>query len=239
MDKIDECISQAPIFSKLSEKDRDGLIALAQQRKYEKGETICWQGESWPMAAYLAFGVAEWAMLSPEGKRQVVFKLNACDVVWAHSILDDQPMPVSLEVKESTLVYLWPREIIQLLISQNVEVVWDVSRVLLISMRHVREVVYGFAFHPVAGRLAQLLLTHYQPVEGQPAPRNMTLDEMAETVGTTRELVSRTLHRFADDDMIQINRLEFVFTDKKRLEKWRGMIKRETPDTREFRFYAG
>lgn len=71
---------------------------------------------------------------------------------------------------------------------------------------------------PVAGRLARLLLEHYQPVEGQPAPRNLTLDEMAETVGTTHELVSRTLHRFADEGMIQINRMEFIFTDPAALE---------------------
>jgi CRP-like cAMP-binding protein len=71
----------------------------------------------------------------------------------------------------------------------------------------------------VAGRLARLLLQHYQPVKGQPAPRNLTLDEMAETVGTTRELVSRTLHRFADEDMIQINRMEFVFKNPAGLEE--------------------
>jgi len=191
------------------------------------------------MAAYLVSGTVEWAMLSPEGKCQVVFKLNACDVVWAHSISDDQPVPASLEAKESTLVYLWPRETILPVISQNVEAVWDVSRVLLSYMRHVREIVYGFAFHPVAGRLARLLLEHYQPVEEQPAPRNMTLDEMAEMVGTTRELVSHTMHRFAGEDMIQINRLEFVFNDKSRWEKWQGMSRRETPEYREFRFYAG
>jgi CRP/FNR family transcriptional regulator len=85
-------------------------------------------------------------------------------------------------------------------------------------MRQVREVVYGFAFHPVAGRLARLLLTHYQPVEGQPAPRDLTLDEMADSIGTTRELVSRTLHRFADEGLIEVSRVHFVFTNRSELE---------------------
>lgn len=218
MQEIDKCFSQTPIFSKLIEKDRVDLIALARQQVYEKGQTICWQGEIWPIAAYLASGQAEWAMLSPEGKRQVVFKLHACDVVWAHSMLDDEPMPASLEVKETALVYLWTREAIMPIVSHSAEAVWDVSRVLLRYMRRVREVVYGFAFHPVAGRLARLLLDRYQPVAGQPAPRNLTLDEMAETVGTTRELVSRTLHRFADEGMIQINRMEFIFKNPDALE---------------------
>ncbi|MFZ5821479.1 MAG: Crp/Fnr family transcriptional regulator [Chloroflexota bacterium] len=218
MQDIQACLSRAPIFSRLSEADRNQLASIAQKRTFEKGEVICWQGETWPMAAYLASGQAEWAMLSPDGKRQVVFKLQACDVVWSHSILDDQPMPASLEVKETALVYLWPRETIMPFVSRSTEAVWDVSRVLLRYMRRVREVVYGFAFHPVAGRLARLLLEHYQPVKGQPTPRNLTLDEMAETVGTTRELVSRTLHRFADEGLIQINRMEFVFKNPDALE---------------------
>jgi len=45
---------------------------------------------------------------------------------------------------------------------------------------------------------------------------------MADTVGTTRELVSKTLHRFAEQGMIQINRVEFVFTNRSKLEKLAG-----------------
>jgi CRP/FNR family transcriptional regulator len=83
-----------------------------------------------------------------------------------------------------------------------------------------------FAFHPVAGRLARLLLTHYKPVDGQPAPRNLTLDQMAETVGTTRELVSRTLHRFADEGLVRVNRVEFAFLDRGGLEELAGGMDR-------------
>ena len=82
----------------------------------------------------------------------------------------------------------------------------------------VREVVYGFAFHPVAGRLAKLLITHYDPMDGEPAPRDLSLDQMADTVGTTRELISRTLHRFADEGLIRVNRVELAFLDRDRLE---------------------
>jgi hypothetical protein len=45
---------------------------------------------------------------------------------------------------------------------------------------------------------------------------------MAHTIGTTRELVSKTLHRFADDGMIEISRVEFTFTDKNRLQEIAG-----------------
>jgi hypothetical protein len=42
---------------------------------------------------------------------------------------------------------------------------------------------------------------------------------MTETVGTTRELVNCILHRFAAEDIIQINCMEFVFMNPEALEE--------------------
>jgi CRP-like cAMP-binding protein len=59
-------------------------------------------------------------------------------------------------------------------------------------------------------------------VDGKSAPRDLSLDQMADTVGTTRELVSRTLHRFADEGLIQISRMELAFLDREKLESLAG-----------------
>ena len=222
MQKILDCLSLAPVFSKLTDRDRQELMKHALEKKYSKDEYVCWQGEAWPYVAYIATGKLEWAMLSPEGRRQVVFSLKSCEVIWGHSVVDNLPMPASLEVREDAVLYLWERESILPTLLRNAEAAWDVSHVLIEYMRHVREVVYGFAFHPVAGRLARLLLTHYEPMDGKPAPRDLTLDQMADTVGTTRELVSRTLHRFADEGLIRVNRVEFAFLDREKLESLAG-----------------
>ncbi|MEW5827394.1 MAG: Crp/Fnr family transcriptional regulator [Chloroflexota bacterium] len=222
MPKIPDFLSQAPVFSKLTERERAELVATATEKKYSKDDFICWQGEVWPYVAFIASGRLEWAMLSPEGRRQVVFSLRPGEVVWGHSVVDGLSMPASLEVREDAVLYLWGRDAVLPLIQENAQAAWDVSTILVQYMRNVREVVYGFAFHPVAGRLARLLLTHYHPVDGQPAPRNLTLDQMADTVGTTRELVSRTLHRFADEGLIRVNRVEFAFLDRERLENLAG-----------------
>ena len=222
MQTVLECLSRAPVFEKLSDADRAELVGRASRKVHERGEVICWQGELWANDAYIVSGQAEWVMVSPEGKRQVVFKLGACEVVWGHSIFDDQPMPASLEAAQRVELLLWSREVVVPIVSRSPEAVWETGRVLVHYMRHVREVVYGFAFHPVAGRLARLLLTHYQHADGDSAPRDLTLDQMADTIGTTRELVSRTLHRFADEGLIRVNRVELAFLDREKLETIAG-----------------
>jgi CRP/FNR family transcriptional regulator len=222
MHTLNTCLKESPVFSKLSSTEHTELARLAVRKTYHKGEFICMQGDNWPYVLYLASGRLGWSMLSPDGKRHVVFRLDDCAVVWGHSLFDSGPMPASLEVMEESDVYFWYGEQILPVISRNVEAVWDITRELVGMMRQVREIVYGFAFHPVAGRLARLLLTHYHPVEGQQAPRDLTLDEMADSIGTTRELVSKTLHRFADEGIIEISRMQFVFTNRDELEQLAG-----------------
>jgi CRP/FNR family transcriptional regulator len=210
-------LAKAPVFEKLTDMDREELARLAEAKTYRKGEFICWQDEIWPKVLFIDSGRIDWTMLSPEGKRQIIFRMHAGDVVWGHSIFDEQPMPASLKVTARCRVHQWSGKAILPIISRNVEAVWDVSSLLVRSMRYVREVVYGFAFHSVSGRLARLLLSHYQPEEGQSVARDLTLDEMAATVGSTRELVCKVLYRFADAQVMQITRTRFVFTDTTKL----------------------
>jgi len=212
---LDNCLS----FSKLAVEDRYELARQAVRRTCQKGEFICWQGEIWSKVLVLVSGGLEWSMLSPQGKRQVVFRLEPVCAVWGHSVFDQEPMPASLEVMEDSEIYVWPSEIIVPIMSRNVEAVWDITLELITMMRQVRNIVYGFAFQPVSGRLARLLLDFYHPADGMSAERDLTLEQMANSVGTTKELVSKTLHHFADEGIIEINRMQFIFKDMEGLEE--------------------
>ena len=92
-------------------------------------------------------------------------------------------------------------------------------------MQQASTVVEGLAFQPVAGRLARLLVTFSAGREAEPIPRSLTLDEIAARIGTTREVVCRFLHRFADEGLIDITRTEFVIHDQGRLEQLASQVK--------------
>ena len=219
MIELESVLGNCLSFSKLAVEDRDELASQAARRTYQKGEFICWQGEIWSKVLVLVSGGLEWSMLSPQGKRQVIFRLEPVRSVWGHSVFDQEPMPASLEVMEDSEIYVWPSEIIVPIMSRNVEAVWAITFELITMMRQVRNVVYGFAFQPVSGRLARLLLEFYHPADGMSAERDLTLEQMANSVGTTKELVSKTLHHFADEGIIEINRMQFVFKDMEGLEE--------------------
>ena len=218
METLREKLAKAPVFRTLDTADQEKLAQLAVKKTYQKREFLCWQDEVWPRVLYLDSGRLDWLMLSPGGKRQSVFRLQAGSVVWAHSLFDNQPMPASLRALSHSVAYEWPGDVIVPIVSPNAEAVWEIASLMVHSMRRVREVVYGCAFHSVAGRLARLLVSHYQPEEGQVVPRELTLDEMAAIVGSTRELVCKILYRFARHQMLEIHRRKLVFMDVEKLK---------------------
>jgi CRP-like cAMP-binding protein len=91
-------------------------------------------------------------------------------------------------------------------------------------MLRASNIVDGLAFQPVAGRLAQYLLEQTSPGKSA-AARHQTLDEMAAHIGTTREVVCRTLHSFSDDGLIRITRTEYNITDRQALEQMTRQVK--------------
>jgi CRP-like cAMP-binding protein len=222
MELLSDLLEVLPVFSKFSPSDRFEALRLARRQVFDRGAFIFQQGDLWPNIAYFTSGQAHLVMLSQDGKRQLVFKVMGKELFLGHSLFDDQPMPASLEVKEACELYLWSKETLAPLLSQHPEALWDLIRLQAQTMRRAREIIYGFAFHPAAGRLARLLLNNYPLQDGEATPRDLTLDDMAAAVGTTRELVCKLLYRFAEDGILSLTRTQFVFTDRSKLEALAG-----------------
>ena len=121
---------------------------------------------------------------------------------------------VTLEAPCPALVYLWNRNLIEPIFIRNGRMSWELCRVMIQRMQRASAIVEGLAFQPVAGRLAHLLLDNLKDFDDAAIPRQLTLDEMAARIGTTREMVCRVLYRFADRNLIDIKRTEFLLTDK-------------------------
>jgi CRP-like cAMP-binding protein len=96
---------------------------------------------------------------------------------------------------------------------------------MIYKMTRASEILEEMAFQPVAGRLAKLLMESGLKEKHGFIYRSLTLDEMAARIGSTREMVCRFLHRFADDKIIDITRTEYRIVDHDRLNE---LVKKNT-----------
>jgi CRP/FNR family transcriptional regulator len=203
----------------LPQKKLELLVAEGVIRKYEKGQCITNAGDLWPYFFLLASGSIHALKYSLEGRSLVVTTFLPGDIFWGLAFFyEHMPMPVTLEATKTTKIYLWSIEQMHPILMENGQFSWELSRLMIGKMARASEILEEMAFQPVAGRLAKLLMENGPGTEQGVIQRSLTLDEMAARIGSTREMVCRFLHRFADEGIIDITRTEYKIVNPSRME---------------------
>ena len=208
------------IFNSISQPDLKQVEQTASSRSYQKGEKVILYGDVWPYLFLVGEGQIDAMKESGEGRSLRVASFGAGEIFWGLAFFhEDAPMPVTLEVREDSLLYLWSRDSILPILIRNGKASWELSRLMADRMQGASILVDGLAFQPVAGRLARLLLENFETAGDSAISRHLTLDEMAARIGTTREMVCRALYSFSDKKLIEVTRTEFVLTDREGLSQ--------------------
>ena len=213
-------LAQIQIFSHLSEETLQIIEACSHSRKFQSGDWIVYHEDVWPNLFCVEKGQVTAIMESPEGRSLTLVTIGEGDVFWGLAFfIENAPMPAALKATGDCELLLWSRDDLLPLIVENGKLSWDLACLAIQRVQFASEIVEKLAFQPLTGRVARLLLEQY-PASQNVVPRHLTLDEMASRVGTTREMVCRILYRFAEAGAIQINRTEFVFTDRSILDNF-------------------
>ncbi|HHX51670.1 MAG TPA: Crp/Fnr family transcriptional regulator [Clostridia bacterium] len=219
MRTIEELVSGAPVFSKLTPAQRKQLLELTVERNYRKGEIIILQGTVWPYAMLVIRGLIRANKESPEGRCLSLRSFVIGSVFWGHGLFGEYCTPATLVAYKPTTILRWAAKDLLSIITENNEALWDLCLQLSQRMMEASQTITDIAFSPVASRLARLLVDQFEAERQTHIERKMTLEEMATTIGSTREVVCRLLYRFSDKNMIQVDRSRFILVDREELNK--------------------
>lgn len=212
-------LNENKIFAHLEGDVLQKLGSAARKKRYQNGEWIVHHGDIWPNMFIILMGQVMAIKESPEGRSLTLAAFSRGDVFWGLAFfIENAPMPAALRASETCELLLWSQDELMPFIADDGRLAWELSRLAIQRAQFASEIVEKLAFQPLTGRVARLLLEQF-PISQKVVPRHLTLDEMASRVGTTREMVCRILYRFAEAGAIQINRTEFVFTDRGVLEE--------------------
>lgn len=220
VDNTRERITQAPVFSSLNKHLTVRAVQEIMRRTYSGGSCITFQDDIWPYLFLVDTGRIDAVKESSEGRQLIVMSLYPGDIFWGLAFFDEQARnPVTLMAQESSKVLIWPREQLLPILMEEPQAMWNLSQQMVLRMQQASQIVEGLAFQPVVGRLARLLLDRFAQVGENSMGRDMTLDEIAAKIGTTRENACRALYQFSDQDLIRITRTEFTLTDEEGLSR--------------------
>jgi CRP/FNR family transcriptional regulator len=214
-------LSENPLFS-------EQMMDLGITREYPKGQWVSHYGSSWPYLFLVEEGQITALKESPGGRSLVVMILEEGEVFWGVGFFKEGiGMPVALVADQESRIRIWTQDRLLPFLLNKGKFTWALTQLMVERMLVASQILEELAFQPVAGRLAHLLLEQFEDQSGDTLTRDMTLDDMAARIGSTREMVCRHLYQFADRGAIQINRTEFKVTDQDMLQHFAGKGKRK------------
>ena len=216
-----EILGQNAVFSYLRFDDLKFLVQESVSCNYKNGERIAHYGDIWPYIFLVGEGKVTAVEESAEGRILTIVTIGPGEIFWGAAFFKEGlPNLAGLIADEDSQIFLWSQERILPILLENGRVSWELSCLMVERMLRASDIVEELAFQPVAVRLASFLVDYFKDSESERVARDLTLDEIAARVGSTREVVSRLLHRFANQGLIEITRTEFTFTDKDGLRQF-------------------
>jgi CRP-like cAMP-binding protein len=220
---MEDVLAQSPLFGQMDPDVRARVSSLAHIQQVEKDAFLTLYGDVWPYLMLVLEGTFDAIKESLEGRSLLVISLTEGEVFWGLAFFEqDAVMPASLQAARAGRVAIWSRRDLHPILIDQPQALWELCRLMVVRMQRASNIVEGLAFQPVAGRVARLLLDQYRRAGGEAVARDLTLDEMAARVGTTREMVCRVLYRFSDQQLIRITRTEFSLTNESGLSQIAG-----------------
>lgn len=220
MSSTRETITNHPLFAKLDQRTLSDVINYGVHKSLKADEYLISQGDIWPCLFLVVEGEIHALKESQEGRVLIAATIQPGEIFWGLAFfVESVEMPVMFQAKSETKIVIWQRENLLPVIQENGSMSWNICQIMIKRMQDASEIVEELAFQPVMSRLASLLLEVFGGTEGEFVSRELTLDDMAAHIGTTREMVCRHLYRFAERGAIEISRTELKLNDRDLLQE--------------------
>jgi len=161
-------------------------------------------------------GIIRASKFSPEGHEILLYRLNPGEscVITVVTLLGETSYPAIGTAETKLSLFGVPRSVFLEMILNSPAFRVFVFNSLSRRMAHLMALIDDVAFRRVDQRLAARLLLHHQPIT---ATHQMLADEL----GTTREVVSRTLEAFQQSGMLRLGRKRIEILDRNALDRAR------------------
>ena len=211
-----ESFSLPALLADLPNDLRERVNAATLRRQLNPGEVFALEQDPCPGLCVVESGLVKVFKISADGREQVLLLSRP-----GHSFADasaylGQPMPASVVALERTTVLILPVDALQHLLDEDPRFARAVIRQLSLRLQHLVQLVEDLSFRHVQARVAKVLLQSLLPQTGVGAGvghRQLSQREIAEMVGTAREVVSRSLGTLADQGLIRIDHGQIELID--------------------------
>ena len=217
--------ARVSIFSKLSQSDIEQLTQILTPKKYAPNTSVFFQGDPSDSLYIVLKGSVKVTQASEDGHEKILDILGSGEIFGELAMLDGHPRSATVTTCEPTELATISRKDFRDFVETHSEILWKVLASLCERVRKTstdmlelssREVPYR-----VLAALSQLTEKYGQVAADGSCliSENFGLNDLVAMVGSTREIVSRLLHRYQEDGLIELAKNKLIIPDPKALAR--------------------
>lgn len=225
--KDTELIKHFSFFSELSEEDLESIANISIERRYRKNMVVFMEGDPGEAFYYIKSGKVRVFRTYEDGKEHILNIFGQGDVFGEATLFSNIPYPASAIVYDDAEIGLIKNADLEKLIKSNSELALKLikilNRKLLFSQQTVRDLAFNDVFARTASQILKLAEAHGRKTDrGMEVAIQLSRQELADMVGTTRETVSRVMSRFKKEKSITEEKDKILILDNDKLKSWIG-----------------
>ncbi len=198
-----QLLAGVELFSELDDEALAKVASLAQLRAFPKDTAIFHAGDPADAVFVVATGKVKIVVTSTDGKEFILSVLGAGQVFGEMALIESAPRSASVQTVTAVEALVISRHDFQHLLNTSPGVSRGLLMILSRRLRRANSKMESLAYMDVAGRLARYLLDlardHGQRVgNGWVVVRRPTHSDIAHSIGTSRETVSRLINEFEE-----------------------------------------
>ncbi|MFZ5353821.1 MAG: Crp/Fnr family transcriptional regulator [Bacillota bacterium] len=218
-------LKQISIFSELSEDCLANIDSISIIRAYEKGRIIFMEGEPGEAFFYIKSGVVKIYKLSSDGREHILHILNEGHVFAEVTLFSKAAYPATAEVLEDAEIGIIKNSELEKLIGGNPTLSLCLIRYLNKRLMEAQTKVRNLALYDTYARTAQSLIKLAEDygrktTGGIELDLNISRQELANMVGTTRETVIRVLAAFKKEKAVKVEKNSIIIANIEKIKQW-------------------
>ncbi|MCD4751420.1 MAG: Crp/Fnr family transcriptional regulator [Thermoanaerobaculales bacterium] len=215
-------LSKVEFFSELDQEELSRVAAVAQFRSLARDTVIFHSGDPADAVFVISSGKVKVVITSTDGKDFILTTLGAGQVFGEMGLLESAPRSATVVTATPADVLLLHQDDFRRLLNTTPTIVRKLLNILSRRLRRANSKMESLAYMDVAGRLARYLLDlaldHGQKLgNGWVVVRRPTHSDIAHSIGTSRETVSRLINEF-EEGFGLVNKGKFTYIREHLLE---------------------
>ncbi|MEY4296018.1 MAG: hypothetical protein RLY82_1706 [Pseudomonadota bacterium] len=200
-----DLIRRVPLFSMLSDAQAQTIAESVTKQRFRRGEAIVEGGKKANALYIILNGRAHVVATDTRGREAILANLKQGDYVGEMSLIDNQPHSATVRAEVQTDVLVLGRTQFARILPENAAMTYAIMKVLVQRLRQADRKIESLALMDVYGRVANALLDLSQVhSDGRSfIKEKVSRQNIAKTVGASREMVSRVMKDLEDKGYIE------------------------------------